>query len=423
MSIWTTLYTGSSGITAFGEGISVVGDNIANISTTGFKGSRASFEALLGGTAGNGQREGAGVMMAGPETLFEQGSLNNTGRSLDLAIRGNGFFSVKGPHEGIEGSFFTRDGRFLLDGNGYITTGEQLRLQGYSIDPSGARSPVVGDLNVPRQATGAATTTADISLNLDARSGTNVWDPANPTTSSNHATSMTVYDSLGTARRVDVYFVKTADNQWEWHGMVDGGDIGQTAGTPVEVGSGSLQFTLSGALDSQSGSFTADFAGAEPGQTIEFSFGNAIADGGDGRSGTQQQAGSFNFNGLEQNGFGAGSLLDVRFSDQGVISAVYSNGQEHSVGQIAIAMFGQEEKLERSGNQLFGRTVDSGDPLIDAAGHGSRGSIAAMTLESSNVDLSKELVTLIAYQRAFQSNAKTVTTADEMLTEVANLKR
>ncbi|MFO0728289.1 MAG: flagellar hook protein FlgE [Myxococcota bacterium] len=423
MSIWTTLYTGSSGITAFGEGISVVGDNIANISTTGFKGSRANFEALLGGTAGNGQREGAGVKMDGPETLFEQGSLTNTGRSMDLAIRGNGFFSVKGPHEGIEGSFFTRDGRFNLDGDGYIVTSEGLRLQGYSIDATGAQSPVIGDLNIPRQATGAATSTADVALNLDAREPPMVWDPANPAGSSNKATSMTIYDSLGTARRVDVYFAKTSDNQWEWHAMVDGGDVGQTAGTPVEVGSGALGFTNTGALDSQSGSFTADFVGAEPGQTIAFNFGDAIQDGGTGRSGTQQQAGPFSTTQVNQNGFGAGSLLDMHFSDQGVVSAVYSNGQERPVGNIAIAMFGREDKLERSGNQLFSRTVESGDPLVDAAGHGSRGSIAAMTLESSNVDLSKELVTLIAYQRAFQSNAKTVTTADEMLTEVANLKR
>jgi flagellar hook protein FlgE len=428
MSIWTTLYTGSSGITAFGKGISIIGDNIANVSTIGFKGSRAEFEAMLGGTAANGQREGVGVRMRGPRTLFEQGGVQFTGRALDLAIRGNGFFVVKGANEALDASFYTRNGQFNLDADGALVTEGGLRLQGYGRTPAGTLTPGVTDLMIPRQSPPSPTDRIDIAMNLDSRAEAppEAFDASTPDTlaaTRNHSTTLTIYDSLGTPRQVDVHLVKGAGNTWQWYATTSGENVGDPTTPIAQIGEGELTFNERGELDTQTGGILVDFEGATSAQSIPLSFGDAIADGGTGVAGSRQNAAPYDFYGLTQNGFGSGSLNDIRIDDKGNVNALYSNGQERSVGQVAIAMFGEQDKLRRMNDQLFAQTVDSGQALIDQAGRGSRGAILSQSVESSNVDISKELVTLIAYQRAFQSNARTVTTADELLQEISNLKR
>jgi flagellar hook protein FlgE len=162
MSLLTSLYIGNSGLDAHGDAIGVVGDNIANVSTVGFRGSRANFADVLGDTHTNGQRGGAGVRMAGTQTLFGQGSLQQTGVDLDLAIRGNGFFQVSGNHEGIDSNYYTRDGRFHMDNDGYVVNTEGLRLQGYTISPTGQMAAAPGDLQLAGQSPPVATTPADI---------------------------------------------------------------------------------------------------------------------------------------------------------------------------------------------------------------------------------------------------------------------
>lgn len=428
MSLWTSLLTGSSGINAYGDAIGVVGDNIANVSTTGFKASRAGFSDLLGGTASNGQREGAGVLMNGPETMFGQGSLQNTGRSLDLAVRGHGFFVLSGAHDGMEGTYYSRDGRFGFDTEGNIVNPEGLKVQGYSIDPqTGAVGTTAGGLKVMPQGSPKATTKASMFANLDATATPpGAWNPTNPTGTSNYSSSMTVYDSLGAAHRVDVYFTAQGSGAWQWHAMVDGGDLtGGATGTPTEIASGTLTFTTSGALDTETTTVSsANFVGAQPGQSISFDFGDSITtDGGTGLTGSTQFASASDVKGLTQDGFATGSLVDLAISDDGTVRAQYSNGQATSVGRLALATFANEDGLTRAGGQLFSQTLDSGDALVGAAATSGRGAIAAGSLEGSNVDIASELVQLIAYQRAFQANARTVTTADEMLNETANLKR
>src|SRR5262245_28687331 len=215
MSIWTSLITGSSGLGAFGEAIGLVGDNIANVSTVGFKSSRAGFSDVLGGTAPNTQRVGAGVMMDGPQNLLGQGALQQTGRSLDLAVRGRGFFAVRGSFNGNDSTYFTRDGRFGLDTNGYVVNGSGLRLQAYAVDPSGQISGAPGDLQIDGQSPPRASTLANIALNLDSRAPTGTFDPADPAGTSQYSTSTTVYDSLGASHRADVYFVNQGNGLWE----------------------------------------------------------------------------------------------------------------------------------------------------------------------------------------------------------------
>lgn len=428
MSILSSLYTGASGLTAEGQAIGTVGDNIANSSTVGFKSGRASFDDVLGGTAPNGQRLGQGVRFAGTDTQFGQGSLQQTGAPLDMAIRGGGFFMLSGNHAGVASTYYSRDGRFHLDASGTLVNAEGLKVQGYTMDPTGAAGDAVGDLVLGGQSPPNATTRVDLAANLDAASTTPVaaWDPANPGATSNFTTSTTVYDSVGGAHRVDVYFRATGGGAWEWHAMADGGELtGGTPGAPTEIGTGTLGFTTAGALDTETpGATSASFLGATAGQAITFDFGDAITtDGGTGLAGSSQFAGASSVTGVAQDGYGAGELIDVAVSDDGTVTGRFSNGQSRAMAQVALASFQSDDGLRRAGNQLYSETNASGQPLIGRASTGARGAISGGALEGSNVDLGAELVTMIAYQRAFQANARTVTTADEMLTEVANLKR
>ncbi len=427
MSILTSLFTGASGLGAHGDAIGVVGDNIANASTIGYKASRASFEDTLGGAAANGQRYGNGVRMAGPETLFGQGSLQQTGNSLDFAIRGNGFFAVAGNHGGVDGSYYTRDGRFHVDDKGVIVNSQGLRLQGYVMDATGKLSSAAGDLALAGQESPPnATTSVQIATNLDSTTTTPAtFSTTDPVGTSNFQTSMTIYDSLGNAHRADIYFRNQGGGTWDWHALVDGADVGGTKGTPTPIADGVLTFTASGALDTQvTNTSSASFVGATANQAITFDFGDAITTkGGTGLAGTTQFAGPSSVTHINQDGYAAGMLTDLQVSDDGTMIGQFSNGQRRAVARVAIAEFASPQGLQRAGDQLFSENAASGPPLLGGAGTGGRGSVSGGTLEGSNVDLGNELVTLIAYQRAYQANARTVTTSDEMLQELANLKR
>lgn len=428
MSISSNLYTGTSGLSAHGDGIGVVGDNIANVSTVGFKSSRAGFRDILGGVTANGKRVGGGVQMSGVQTRLGQGSLQQTGGPLDMAIRGGGFFIVQGDNAGVPGTYYTRDGRFSLDNEGFVSSQDGLRLQGYSIAPDGTQSGSIGDLNLgATQNPPLATSDISMVMNLDGTATPPAaFDPADPSATSNFATSMTVFDSLGTEHRVDMYFRTSGNGAWEWHAMVDGAEV--TNGTPgvgVEAASGTLQFTADGELDVETPAASSiDFLGAAAGQALNFDFGDAITtDGGTGLTGTTQFAGSSSVSTLSQDGYGFGDLIDIAIADDGTMEGLFSNGQRRAIARVALADFTSEDGLARAGGALFNETPDSGQPLIDGAAVGGRGAISSGALEMSNVDLASELVTMIAYQRAFSANVKTVTTADEMLAEVSSLKR
>ncbi|HUJ57869.1 MAG TPA: flagellar hook protein FlgE [Kofleriaceae bacterium] len=431
MSISNSMYIGISGLEANGDAISVVGDNISNASTIGFKSERASFSDLLGGQLG-AQRLGGGVMMSGTQTMWTQGAITTTGNPLDLAINGGGLFEVAGSANGQTGTFFTRDGQFQLDQNGYIVNQAGMRLQGYTIDSSGATSTTIGDLPVgARQSPPAATTTATMTANLDSNAPVPpAWDPANPSGTSSYNTSETVYDSLGNAHTVQMYFRNAGGGQWEWHAMVDGGDLtGGTKGTPTEIASGTLTFNSSGALQAQTTTASsASFVNATPNQAIAFEFGDDIASGGTGLAGTTQFSGNAAgtdsaVTGVDIDGHASGNLTSVQVGADGTVTGIFDNGDKRAIAQVAIASFANEDGLVRAGNGLMTESQDSGQAIVGAPGSGARGSITAGALEASNVDIGTELVTLINYQRAFEANSKTITTADQMLQDVNNLKQ
>jgi flagellar hook protein FlgE len=427
MSITNSLYIGISGLAAHGDAIGIVGDNIANASTVGFKRARASFSDLLGGELG-AQRLGGGVRLGQSQTMWDQGAITQTGNPLDVAISGGGMFVMKGNHAGRPGQFYTRDGRFQLDNKGFVVDQHGLRLQGYAIDAKGTRGVSPGDLALGgRQSPPVPSSLANMTLNLDSSKAVPPpFDPADPQNTSTYATSITVTDSTGASRHVDLYFRNGGGSPatWEVHAMADGGDLaGGTAGTPMEIGTGTLTFDTDGKLMAQSMSITASFNGATPNQAINLDFGDDIASGGTGLGGTTSFASASTVSAADVDGRGAGNLTDISISDDGTIEGIFDNGERRKLAQVALADFASLEGLERAGDGLVVETTASGKALIDVAGAGGRGSLVSGALEASNVDLGTELVTLIAYQRAFQANAKTVTTADEMMNDVNNLKR
>ncbi len=431
MSISTSMYIGASGLDAQGEGINVVGDNIANASTFGYKSARADFDEVIAGTAPNGQGLGDGVRFGGPQTNFTQGAVQATGQNLDLAVTGEGFFDVKGSYNGINTDYYTRDGRFHIDNTGTVVNNDGLHLQGYMINSQGQQAVTPSDLSFPPTSPPLQSANVAMSVNLDAGSSVPpAFVPGNAVATSNYETSTTVYDSLGAAHNVQVYFHNGGGGTWDWHALVDGADVGGVKGTPTSIGTGSLTFDGAGALVTMSGSITASFTNANPGQTIAMNFGDPTGAGGTGLAGTTQFSAPNNVKSLDTDGYAAGSLasLSMNVAGDGTINATYSNGQTRPVGRVALAMFASEAGLQNVGSQLFSATFhdaagksSSGQALLDAAATGGRGSIAGGSLETSNVDLGTELVTLIAYQRAFSADSRTINTADQMLAQVSQL--
>ncbi len=429
--VLNAMNSGVSGLMAEDQAIGVVGDNIANVNTTGFKSQRAIFQDVLGHSILAGTSSalpGSGVRVGSVQQMFTQGALSNTGVSTDLALSGDGFFTVKGAVNGLQGDFYTRAGNFNINKDGYVVNPQGLELQGYMANADGTYQASVSSLKVPTSALPAhATQNATITANLDASSAVpavafDVTDPAN---TSNYSTAMTVYDSLGQAHDVDVYFAKTSAGNFDWHAVAKGDDLNPPQpGVNVELGTGTLNFTTDGALNSVTGNtFTADFAGATAGQVVTIDFGTSIAAGGTGLDGTTQYASPSNVSSQSQDGYSSGDFSGIAVDGQGVVTGMYTNGQQLSIGQLAIAKFRSNDGLGRAGQNLWIETRESGAVAFGTASSGGRGAVSAGALEGSNVDLATEFVGLIQHQRSFSANSKTITTADEMLQELIGIKR
>lgn len=431
MSIVRTLNTGAAGLRAHNDALGVTGDNIANVNTVGYKNARAGFQDMLGRSiagAGNLNRTpGAGSYMGYIEHLWTQGALMTTESPTDLAISGDGLFVVEGNVSGIDGQYYTRAGQFHIDVNGKLVDPHGMKLQGYAALPDGTISAELGDLTVAGQ-TIAAQPTGEVDVAVQLSSEEPIppaWDPTDPAATSNFSTNVTVYDSLGNAHELTTYFRHSGSNTWEWHAMVDGADLtGGTAGVPTEGASGTLQFTTNGELSAETMSASSwDFLNATAGQSIDFDFGTSLAEGGTGLDGSTQFAEVSATTGLAQDGYRAGTVAGISIDNDGTIQGVFSNGERRVLGQVAIADFASVDGLSRAGQGLWTATEASGEALLGAAGSGGRGAIVAGALEGSNVDLSREFVNLISYQRGFQANSRIVTTAEEVYQELVNMKR
>jgi len=418
--------TGISGLEANGQALSVISDNIANVNTTGFKSSRGEFQNILAQdlmSSGTGAQIGRGATMAGVTNIFTQGSVTKSERSTDLAISGNGFFMVKSHL----GTTFTRDGSFRFDKEGWLTNLNGARVQAYEAHPNGKITGKITDIRIPYNTIPAKPTKGiEMHTNLDARLPISLpLDITRPEETAQFTSAIEVFDSIGNNHSLTMYFNKTGDSTWEWNAMTDGKSLaGGIAGEMTSVAQGALNFDPTGKLLSseQTINNTSFANGAIPDQEMFFSFGDPIDEAGTGERGTTQY-GSKNatFRNV-QDGFGAGVLSDTSIDADGLVTGVYTNGQNRMLGQLAVARFEATERLSKLGENQFRESTLSGQPLIGKSNTNGRGVIMPKSIETSNVDLANEFVQMIKAQRGFQAAAKTVTSANEMLDEVINLK-
>ncbi len=412
------MYSSVSGLNASGTAISVIGDNIANVNTPGFKGRRPEFVDVLGRSitgSGGFSQVGAGTGLSSVRSLFAQGTFETTSRPTDLAIEGGGFFVM----EGQQGRFYTRAGLFGFDEQGILVNNTGQRVQGFAVDPvTGLSTGALGDIQLSTAASPPrATTTLDLSVNLNSGELPSApFDPSNP---AGFNTQITVYDSLGADHSVSFYFNKSGPNAWDWTATVPVADTTTPPASPTDrlvvMGSGTLTFDGGGNLTAAAGSpVTFDFTGgANPGQSIAVNFG-PIAGVGTGDA-TSQYEGRNSTNSFEQDGFGSGQLQNITIDRDGFITGQFSNGETIPLSQVALANFANVEGLVSVGNNNLLESRASGAALVGQPRSGNLGAVRSSNLEQSTVDLAAEFVRLIINQRAFQANTRTVSTTNELM--------
>ncbi|MCW5893750.1 MAG: flagellar hook protein FlgE [bacterium] len=415
MAIFGALSSGRSGLIVNGAALSVIGNNIANVGTVGFKGSRTEFADLISAEAG-GQvgKIGLGARIGAVRTLFEQGAIEATGRSLDLAIEGQGFFVLR---EG-QAQIFTRAGNFQKNADGTITNSLGHVLQGTPVDATGRPIGGLQDVNVSGlQSQANPTSLVNLSGNLDSTTSASTFDGTSFTTAfntSSYSTSIQVFDSLGSPHDMTVFFTKTGANSWQVNLAVDAGDTGGTAGNIqlINGAGGTITFNTDGTVNT-TGSLTGNvtFSGAAA-QSIAVDLDDFT-----------QVAGPSGLNAVRQDGFGAGGLVSLTVNSVGVLSATFDNGQTRPLFQLAVASFRNPEGLIPAGNQLFRASIDSGPPAVATAQSQGNGSVLASALEQSNVQIAQEFIDLISTQRAFQANARVITASDQLLGDLINIVR
>ncbi|MEA3362555.1 MAG: flagellar hook protein FlgE [Thermodesulfobacteriota bacterium] len=448
MGVSSALYSGVSGLNANANAMSVLGDNLANANTVGFKSSRTIFGDLLSsqisGSGGTSQ-VGRGVGLSTVDTIFSQGTFENTETNTDLAVEGAGFFIVSDPSTGNASNNYTRAGAFRFDAEGFLVNPEGFNVMGYELDANGN---TVGDLtpiwaNTQSFTPAGPTANIDLNTNLDSDSIaiSGGFLPSDPTASSNYATSIQVFDSLGSTHLMTTYFTKTADQAWDWNTVVDGGEVtGGASGVLEVVGNGSLGFDASGDLihiidDAGTQHELYTTAGDTSSDPI-FPRPTALTTAGDldwlnGSVQTQQVSIDMQTSqyaspsavvSQEQDGFGTGTLVKLSVDELGNVVGNFSNGTPRELMRIPLAKFTNPSSLTKTGSNMYAQSNGSGAPVVGTIGSGV-GNIFTNSLELSNVDMAQEFVKMITTQRGFSANSKTITTTDEMLAEVINLKR
>ena len=413
-----SLFAGISGLNANAMAMTVIGDNIANVNTTAFKANRSSFANMLSQSltgAGNGDI-GRGVEFWGTSATWSQGNVENTASPTDLAVNGKGFFILQ---DDMGLNFYTRAGEFSLDRNGDLVNPDGLFVQGYEVTavaPDGTLAlGNITNINIPGESTAppSATTDFTVDVNLDARAIQN----------DTYSTTLSVFDSLGNAIPLTLTFTKQAAvNTW-----VASVAVPTTVAAPadVSISNSTLTFTANGGLQT---------GGSDPTITISnlltgaaplslnwdiFDTGAPSASNGD----ITQYASDSTTTFQTQNGYTSGVLRGVDVDEEGVVTGIYSNGQLTPLFQLALADFANYGGLQKLGQNLYQESRASGQALPGTPQAGALGAISPQTIEMSNVDLAQEFVKMITTQRAFQANSRVITTSDEILSELINLKR
>ncbi|ABE50224.1 MULTISPECIES: flagellar hook protein FlgE [Methylobacillus] len=405
---------GLSGLNAASKNIEVIGNNVANASTVGFKQSRTEFADVyansLGG--GNASKIGIGTKIAAITQQFTQGNISNSQNPLDVAINGNGFFRMSD-----NGAItYSRNGQFQLDKDGYIQNAAGQRLTGYALANGQIQTGALTELRIDAADMPPRTTTSITGpLNLDSRA--EILDPANfdidDPSSYNHSTPIEVFDSLGNSHSVQLYYLKSgittapnATTTWTVMASANGSQLmPNPIGTMVFDGSG-----IDPAITLAPLSIPLSSGGLTP-MSVTLNL-----------TGSTQFANTFNESDLGQDGYGAGRLSSFSIGADGSILGRYSNGRSSVLGQVALANFRNLNGLQPLGDNQWAETSESGPPIVGVANSGGLGVLQSYRLEDSNVDLTAELVNMITAQRVYQANAQTIKTEDQIMQTLVNLR-
>lgn len=424
MGISSALYSGVSGLNTNASAMSVIGNNLANTNTIGFKGSRTVFSDLLSSTitgSGGLSQVGRGVGLSTVDQTFSQGTFESTESGLDIAIEGDGFFLLKEPDN--DTTYYSRAGAFRFDDSGYLVNPEGFRVQGKLFDDNGdLEAADATDIQIQSSGLiqGNVTTEMTLTTNLDATEPViaAAFDPTDSTTY-NYSSSTQVYDTLGNPQLLTTYFIKTADNTWSWAWSAETDD---GTGTVMQgIFADALTFTADGILTN---------AALDPPQDT---VGQIAAADLDWNNGTTPTAIDITFDttqfnsesvviSQDQNGYGAGNLTGVDIDSDGIVVASYSNGEQTKIAQLVLGKFINPNGLDLAGSNLYVETTTSGAPRTGLPGP-ELGKVFTNSLEQSNVDMGAEFVRMITVQRGFQANSKIITTVDDLLGELINLKR
>ncbi|ORM74877.1 flagellar hook protein FlgE [Pantoea wallisii] len=402
-----------SGLGAASSNLDVIGNNIANSATAGFKSSTIAFADMFAGS-----NVGMGTKVAAVIQNFNDGTTTSTSRGLDVALSGNGFFRLTDASGGV---FYSRNGQFTLDENRNLVNTQGLTVTGY---PASGTPPTIQTganpvaLSIPTtQMSARATTTATMVSNLNSTDAVPTGGAFTTTNvdTYNAKSTVTVYDSQGNDHALDLYYVKTANNEWTVHAIDS--TTGQAAG---DFG---LSFDESGKLKSmtQGGTTTLGQTSA----SLNIAGANGAANGTITLSvlgSLQQNTGKTNFGNPTQDGYAPGDLTSYTINDDGTITGTYSNQKTQLLGQIVLASFSNPEGLKSEGDNVWSATNSSGQAAVGLAGTGTYGNLTSGALEASNVDLSKELVNMIVAQRNYQANSQTIKTQDQILNTLVNLR-
>lgn len=403
-----------SGLNAASSQLDVVSHNIANVNTTGFKSSRAHFsDVFAGSSSGSNTTVGSGVKLSSVYQQFGSGSIDFTQNNLDFAIKDEGFFVLNGNN----GNVFSRAGAFNLDNSGYVVDSSSNRLQVFPPNASGTGFVTGQTVDLQIQTTlssPVATSEADIGVNLPANQTPPPASPFDPTQSDtyNYTTSTTVYDSLGASHFVDLYYVKDAGaNDWTTYTYIDGVDMDSGTSTPTPQ---DLQFNSFGAQTvPASGQIPLSYTPTNGSQALSITF---------DYNSTTQFGDTFAINNLDTNGAPSGRLTGIEVDDTGAVAARFTNGQLQNLGQIVMANFSNPQGLSQLGDTSWGESFQSGSARMGVAGTSDFGTIVSGALESSNVNLTEQLVEMISAQRNFEANAQVISTADAITQQIINIR-
>lgn len=411
MRLESALYSSSQGLQSHGDALSVVGDNVSNASTTGYKASRAEFadlyaEGIDHTRSGAEESSGNGSLISDVKSVFEGGTIEYTGRSLDAGIDGNGFFVLS---DGTK-TYYSRAGNFSISSDGTVINSDGLKLQGYVGDDATTLSDIkISNASV----SGTATTSLNLSGNISSESKiTSVIE--NPQTFSqiNSAASfiagdISVYDSLGAKHSITLAFYKTDTNQVTAQAYIDGGDVGGEKGVPTAIGKPTtLTFNGDGTLSSENANLQLDMAYSNGANA-----GNIALD----LSNFTQYASTSLISSINQNGTSSENIKSYTFSDDGNFYAVLEDDTTVKVASVALANAVNNDSFVRTGDTLYSYLGDSSNITTNKAGTGGLGSIKSSSLEASNVDIANQFVNMILYQRGYQANSQVFSTAGTLI--------